>query len=99
MLEIIMKLTNCSDGSLLTILIDQCKAQAIDYCKLKEYDPKLDYIVEQMVCERFNKLYAEGISSRTASGISEGYNDDFSPSIYTQLRKHRKQLRTVQNVQ
>lgn len=89
MLDILKKLTNCADESLLTILLDQCKEAAANYCNI-EYDEKLDYIVQQMVCERYNKLYSDGISSKSFSGMSESYTDDFSPSIYKQLRKHRK---------
>lgn len=99
MMDALKKLTNSSDESLLTILLNQCKAQAVDYCRFSEYDTRLDYIVQQMVCERFSKLYSEGISSRSSSGMSESYTDDFSPNIYNQLRKYRKQLRTVKNVQ
>lgn len=95
MLDVLKKLTNCSDESLLTILLEQCETQATDYCNLDEYDSKLDYIVQQMVCERFTKLYSEGVSSRSYSGMSESYTDDFSPSIYKQLRRFRK-LRNVQ---
>ena len=56
----------------------------------------LSLLVNQckLVCQRFNKLSADGISSQSYSGISESYTDDFSPMIYKSLRKHRK-LRTV----
>ena len=95
MLDILKKLTNSSDESLLEILLEQCKLTAITYCNLDEYDSKLDNIVQQMVCERFTRLYSEGVSSRSYSGMSESYTDDFSPSIYKQLRRFRK-LRNVQ---
>ena len=94
MLDTLKKLTNCADESLLTILLEQCKNTALDFCNLDEYNSKLDYIVQQMVMERYNKLYSDGISSKSFSGMSEAYTDDFSPSIYKQLRKHRK-LRTL----
>lgn len=94
MLDNLKKLTNCSDESLLNILLEQCKFHARDYCNLDEYDERLDYIVQQMVCERFTKLYSEGVSSRSYSGMSESYTDDFSPSIYNQLGRYRK-LRTI----
>ena len=94
MINDVQILTNSADITTLNLLINQCKLIATDYCNLSEYDEKLDEIVKVMVCERFNKLSADGISSHTYSGISESYTDDFSPMIYKSLRKHRK-LRTV----
>lgn len=94
MIDDIKTLTGSTDTSLLNLLINQCKVIATDYCNLSEYNDKLDEVVKVMVCERFNKLSADGISSQSYSGISESYTDDFSPMIYRSLRKHRK-LRTV----
>jgi len=94
MIDDLQTLTNSEDTTTLNILINQCKTVATDYCNLEEYSDKLDEIVKVMVCERFNKLSADGISSQSYSGISESYTDDFSPMIYKSLRKHRK-LRTV----
>lgn len=94
MIDDLQTLTNCQDTSILNLLIYQCKMIATDYCNLDSYDEHLDEIVKVMVCERFNKLSADGISSQSYSGISESYTDDFSPMIYKSLRKHRK-LRTV----
>ena len=94
MIDDIQTLTNCDNTQVLNLLINQCKSIATAYCNLEEYDDKLDEAVKVMVCERFNKLSAEGISSQSYSGISENYTDDFSPMIYKSLRKHRK-LKTV----
>ena len=94
MIDDIQTLTNCDNIQVLNLLINQCKLIATDYCNLDEYSDKLDEVVKVMVCERFNKLSADGISSQSYSGISESYTDDFSPMIYKSLRKHRK-LRTV----
>jgi len=94
MIDDIQTLTNCDNTQVLNLLINQCKLIATDYCNLDEYSEKLDEVVKVMVCERFNKLSADGISSQSYSGISESYTDDFSPMIYKSLRKHRK-LRTV----
>lgn len=94
MIDDLQTLTNSTNTTVLTLLMNQCKQIATDYCNLSEYNEKLDEIVKVMVCERFNKLSADGISSQSYSGISESYTDDFSPMIYKSLRKHRK-LRTV----
>ena len=75
---------------ILNLLINQCKTFAIDYCNLDEYEESLDEVVKMMVCERFNKLSADGISSQSYSGVSESYTNDFSPMIYKSLRRHRR---------
>lgn len=98
MLEKLKILTNSSDETLLNILIDQCKEYAKDYCNLTEYDSCLDNVVCQMCVERFNKIYSEGVTTKSYSGIQESYTNDFAPSVYTQLKRHRK-IRTVSNVQ
>lgn len=94
MIDDLQTLTNSDNTQVLNLLISQCKMFAVDYCALDEYDEQLDEIVKVMVCERFNKLSADGISSQSYSGISESYTDDFSPMIYKGLRRHRK-MRTI----
>ena len=82
LIDDVKTLTGSNDTTTLNLLINQCKMIATDYCNLNEYSDKLDEIVKVMVCERFNKLSADGISSQSYSGISESYTDDFSPMIY-----------------
>ena len=76
MIKKLKKLTGCSDESLLSILMEQCKFFATDYCNLDEYSTALDSVVELMVCERFNKWKSEGISNRNYSEVSESYLED-----------------------
>ena len=90
MIDRLRILTKSNDTSTLEILIDQCKRIAVDYCHLDEYAEKLDTVVQMMVCERFNKLYSEGVNTKSYSGLQESYTDDFSPSIYKQLKRFRK---------
>ena len=94
-ISILKTLTNCSDDSLLTTLRNECMDHAKEYCNLSAYENKLDYVIQQMVCERYNKLYSDGLNSKSYSGINESYLDDYSPKIYKSLRKFRK-LRNVQ---
>ena len=90
MIDNIKLLTKSDDTDLLTLLINQCKEYARSYCNYRQYAEELDCMVELMVVERFNKLSAEGISSRNFSSISEVYTDDYSLDIYRGLNKYRK---------
>ena len=78
----------------LEVLVDQAKVFATDYCNLAKYSEELDNVVILMVQENYNRISAQGVSSRSQSGISENYPNDFSDTVYKGLRKHRK-LRTL----
>lgn len=93
-IKILLGISNTDKDGLLQVLIDDCMAFTVDYCNLLAYDTKLDSVVSSMVMEKYNKLGAEGINSRSFSGISESYNNDYSEAIYRQLNKNRK-LKTL----
>lgn len=78
----------------LEALVDQAKVFATDYCNLAEYSQDLDNVVILMVQENYSRTSAQGVSSRSYSGISEKYLNDFSDTVYKGLRKHRK-IRTI----
>jgi len=97
MLEKIKLLLNITDDDrdeLLELLISLCKDEACEYCNLMEYNKKLDYIVIQMVIERFNRIGSEGATSQSTSGISTNYDSFYSEKVRKMLNKHRK-VRTV----
>lgn len=79
-----------SDEALLNVLIKMCKNFAINYCNLDSYETELDYIVQQMVCEKYSQLGAEGLESRSFSGVSESFFSNFSDGVLTALRRHRR---------
>lgn len=78
------------DVRLLELLIRQCKDWAINYCNLESYDKELDFIVFQMVCERYSRVGAEGIDSRSFSGVSEQYYSNFSDAVIKSLNRYRR---------
>ena len=67
----------------LEVLVDQAKVFATDYCNLATYSEDLDSVVILMVQENYNRISAQGVSSRSYSGISENYLNDFSDTVYT----------------
>ena len=76
--------------TLLNYLIEDCKADAVDYCNLAEYKDSLDPVVTQMVLERYNRSGNEGVQAVSYSGVSETYGDDYSARVYKALKKHRR---------
>lgn len=79
-----------SRDDVISTLIGLCKDQAIDFCNLDEYSPKLDSAVISMVIERYNRIGTEGVSSVSTNGINESYLDSYSKPVMAKLIKNRK---------
>lgn len=79
-----------SVDELLLTLIALCKDEAYIYCNLEQYDETLDYIVIQMVIERFNRIGSEGTTAQSTSGISTTYDSFYSQKVERMLNKHRR---------
>lgn len=98
MLDTIKLLLNMSNDDsideLLLTLISLCKEEAYIYCNLDEYKSDLDYIVVQMVIERFNRIGSEGATAQSSSGVSTTYDSFYSEKVRRLLNKHRK-VKTV----
>lgn len=96
MLEKIKLLLNKFDvedeqfDKLLRTLISLCEDEATAYCNLPEYDEALDYIIIQMVIERYNRIGSEGAIQQATSGISTTYDSFYSEKVRRMLNKHRK---------
>ena len=98
MLDNIKLLLNKADDDsvdeLLSTLISLCKNEAYIYCNLPEYDSKLDFVVTQMVIEKYNRIGSEGTTSQKSSGASANYEEFYSKRITRMLNKFRK-VKTV----
>ena len=84
------KANDDSVDELLATLIALCKEEAYVYCNLDEYDEKLDFIVIQMVLERYNRIGSEGALSQSSSGVSMAYDSFYSDKVVRLLNKYRK---------
>ena len=89
-LKLLLNQVDDSNDELLALLIALCKEDAYTYCNLKEYDSELDYIVIQMVIERFNRIGSEGVASQSTSGVSTSYDSFYSEKVERLLNKNRK---------
>jgi hypothetical protein len=94
MLNTIKLLLNKADDDsadeLLLTLITLCKNEAYNYCNLSKYNEALDYIVIQMVIEKYNRMGSEGATAQTSSGIAFTYDSFYSDKVRLMLNKHRK---------
>ena len=90
-LKLLLHLEDNDDvDELLMTLIGLCKQEAYIYCNLEEYNNILDYIVIQMVIERYNRIGSEGLISQNTSGVSAEYDSFYSQKVVKMLNKHRK---------
>lgn len=93
-IKLLLSIADDEQDELLSTLIVLCQEEAYIYCNLEEYDSKLDFIVTQMVIERFNRIGSEGLESQNHSGVSSAYTNFYSDKVMRFLNKHRK-VRTV----
>ena len=76
--------------SLLTMLIDDCKSEVLDYCNLVVYDIKFDSTVTKMVVQNYNKSRIQGIASESFSGVSQSYINGYTADVIAILNKNRR---------
>ena len=89
-IKLLLNLSNDDQDDLIATLMNLCKEEAYIYCNLPEYDEKLEFVVIQMVIERYNRIGSEGVMSQTSSGVSADYTNFYSDKIVRLLNKFRK---------
>lgn len=89
-IKLLLGLSGDQEDELIMTLISLCKDEAYVYCNLPEYDSKLDYIIIQMVIERYNRMGSEGAESQSTDGISTSYTNFYSDKVVKLLNKNRK---------
>lgn len=75
---------------LLSLLLEQARVYLLTYCRREFADETMLPLILRMAAEDFGRCGSEGVSYRTVSGASEGYRDEYSPQIMTQLRRLRR---------
>ena len=67
----------------------QALAEVEAYCG-RSLDYELETIAQKIAIIKLNRLNTEGLSSQSASGVSESYVDGYPAEIMAVLRKKRK---------
>lgn len=67
----------------------QALAEVEAYCG-RSLDYELKVIAQKIAIIKLNRLNTEGLSSQSASGVSESYIDGYPAEIMAVLRKKRK---------
>lgn len=76
---------------ILVLLLGRAGAWAKEYCRLADGEESAvaDAVVE-MAAHDYALLGAEGVDSRTLSGLAERYAPDYPEHIMAQLRRRRR---------
>lgn len=93
-IKILLNIQDDAQDELLSTLMGLCREEAYIYCNLLAYDEKLDFVVIQMVIERYNRIGSEGATSQSSSGVSANYDSFYSDKVVRLLNKYRK-VKTV----
>lgn len=54
-IKLLLDITDNEQDSLISLLIDMAKKEAVSFCNLSEYTALLDNIIISMVVEKYNK--------------------------------------------
>lgn len=90
MIEKLKMLYPAIDEQILTLLLDNAEAFVCDYCNVDLLTPSLESIAFKIIQEDISKLGSEGLSNESTGGNSVSYQEDYSPSIYKRLNRHKK---------
>ena len=93
-IKILLNIQDDAQDELLSALMGLCREEAYVYCNLPAYNEKLDFVVIQMVIERYNRIGSEGTTSQSSSGVSADYDSFYSDKVVRLLNKYRK-VKTV----
>jgi Phage gp6-like head-tail connector protein len=70
--------TDTSKDAILDILITHVENSVKSYLKLSAIPAELDWTIEAMTIENYNRRGSEGISNESVEGVSYTYEDVFS---------------------
>lgn len=90
-MKVLLGLTGNTKDTLLTVLLEQAKGEAIAYTNNANIP---DSIIVKMAIYKYNRLGTEGLESETYSGASYTYSTDYPEDIMRILKLNAK-LRTI----
>lgn len=90
-IKVLLGLTGNDKDTLLTVLLEQAKDEAIAYTNNATVP---DSIIIKMAIYKYNRLGTEGLESESYSGASYTYSTDYPDDIMRVLKLNAK-LRTI----
>ena len=79
-----------SKDELLSLLIERAREYAKAFCRAEGDGDIPDSLAVEMAAHDYGTLGAEGIESRSASGLSERFRPDYPERVVRELRRLRR---------
>jgi len=86
-MKLLLGIGDASKDTLLSLLLEQAKDEAIAYTNNEELAENL---IVQMAIYKYNRLGTEGLNSENYSGVSFNYMSDYPDNLVKQLRRYKK---------
>ena len=93
-IKTILNITDTNKDELLSIYADLVKSEIERYTH-REYDHTMDALLVQMVVEKYNRRFNEGINSTSASGLNTAFKDGYSKEIIFQLNSLARRVKIL----
>lgn len=93
-IKLILNISDVNKDALINAYIEQAKTE-IELYTHRTYVTEMDGLVVQMVVEKYNRRFNEGISNASASGVNTSFKDGYSREIIVQLNALQKRVRIL----
>ena len=93
-IKLILNISDVNKDALINAYIEQAKTEIELYTR-RVYATEMDGLVVQMVIEKYNRRFNEGISSVSTSGVSSSFKDGYSKEIIVQLNALQKRVKIL----
>jgi len=88
-LKLRLGITDNNQDNLLTQLLEDAKAEILDYCNRDILPAKAEPLQRELTIVYYNRLGSEGESSRSEGGISVSYSTEIPENIKSRLNAFR----------
>lgn len=89
-LKIRLEIKDISQDDLLILLLEEAEFEILDYCNRDTLLPRMLGLQSELAVIYYNRLGAEGETSRSELGISVSYNNDIPENIKRRLNSYRR---------
>lgn len=89
-LKLRLGINSSKEDSLLELILEDSKAEIIDYCRLEEFNNILEPVQRELAIIYYNRQGTEGEVSRSEGGISSSYGTDIPQNLKDRLKRYRK---------
>ena len=95
--KISLGLSSSDKDELLYSLITRSTMQVLNYIKEEALPKELEYIVEELSIDRYNRIGSEGLNSENSDGVSFSYNNNLLNSYKDDLDRYIDKKKSASN--